>query len=542
MAANDISKILEDIQKGRSEGLSKDRLKDLNDNLNKLSKTINASTLAEGALRDAKARAKRKLMPTRGAVIAAAASQSPIVAALQSLWDTQREYRDRVEARALEARNEQIQLLKEQVSGIDVLAEPKEPKPEKPPVEVVKQGAVSLEYQKETLSVQLNQLDVLTEMFKLWDSNKNPIVEAIQDQRDNTNNLIQKMTQQMEEDRLRGTENVPTAPQMPSVQPKDDKGGDSTNLMLLGPLGSIRGIFASLMKLAAPLKGVAKMLRVGPLAIVASLYEFGSGFMNAAEILNKSEATVGDRLRVGIGSVVGGFGSLIDFVSGMFGIETDFGRALTLKTAEFLELPGRMVDFAIDQVQSVFKGIDMSTNLVDIPGIIVDNVIDLWKRNLDALLNSNVATEGVKMFNDVKSRASQAISDKIQAISDSVTGFFDSLLNGILEKIESLVSTIPDWLGGDAVREKLKSFREDFSMGSPNPDGFTNPARDRLDTAKQLKENESKLEKEKTANVAQMNQTVQSTNVNSTSVFQSGLYAGDPVNTDYSGFQHALRF
>lgn len=140
-----------------------------------------------------------------------------------------------------------------------------------------------------------------------------------------------------------------------------------------GILGAFAGIFKSIggtvMKLFKPVTGMVKTLAksgklipvIGQIVtVISAVFDFFSGWQDAAKILGKDGEllTLWDKFSAGIGSVLGGFASIIDSILGLFGVETKFEDTVKTGVAKFLsDLPakiGAMFD-------SIMKGLDAMT-------------------------------------------------------------------------------------------------------------------------------------------------------------------------------------
>ena len=135
-------------------------------------------------------------------------------------------------------------------------------------------------------------------------------------------------------------------------------------------------VFAMFTNVVGVIINVGKLLlRLGPLALisaaVAAIYQFGKGFLDAADILGKSDVNVADRIAAGlikISSTVAGFiGDAMDFVTGLFGLETSFGKKFADGTQELLsekwntltEVIGEVSDSIVNMFKTVIADVEL---------------------------------------------------------------------------------------------------------------------------------------------------------------------------------------
>lgn len=127
--------------------------------------------------------------------------------------------------------------------------------------------------------------------------------------------------------------------------------GGLTKLMsgggkLLGGIGKTLGL----------LKGVPVLGEI--IMVVTAAFDFFDGFSNAAEILDKSEVTLYDKVVTGIASVVGGFVGIFDSILGLFGVKTEFGKMTTKWLAKYWSAIPDFLDSCLKWVTDAFKSFD----------------------------------------------------------------------------------------------------------------------------------------------------------------------------------------
>jgi hypothetical protein len=279
-------------------------------------------------------------------------------------------------------------------------------------------------------------------------------------------------------------------PQAGSVIPKDDDQKDNSSgggalAAIAGLLGlnAIKGLLTKPMgmflrffkgfgkmefgisKLLGPLGKVTRFLKVGPLALLSSAIDFGKGFINAKEILGKSEVTIVDRVRAGSVEIMGGFGDLVDWVAGIFGFNTTFGKDFRNIWLKITEAPTKWAQSIVDWFSNgLFSGITKDTSLTDIPGKLADNLQTELKKLVDWISGgiSSFVDEGIGVANKV-------IDDIKKGFAENVKKPFFNMLNAItnamFDIVDKFVSIIPDSLGGKAAQQKMDEARKSMQIG-----------------------------------------------------------------------------
>lgn len=248
--------------------------------------------------------------------------------------------------------------------------------------------------------------------------------------------------------------------------------------VLGAPLALVRGLtglFTGMGGITKMLKGVSKIFRVGPLALVAAAWDFGKGFIDAKEILGKDKVTVVDRLRAGSSELVGGVGDLVDWVTKIFGFDTNFGKTFREEFLALSKKPAEWAQAVVDWFKNdLFAGIDWNTSLVDIPGKIVDNLqneltklVDWIGDGIGGLIKS--ATDSMGEFVD---SLKKGFDDKVKK---PFYNLVNTILDSIFDIVDKFVSIIPDAIGGDTARQKMEEARQSMKLGdggtldNPNP-------------------------------------------------------------------------
>lgn len=564
--ADDVSSILKSIQNARNSGATSGDIQDLSKRINDLTKAMDPKTTARGVLRDVHTRMQGTIIPTKSAVVSAAASASPTFAAIRSLWLQQKDYRNQVGNQISGIKNDEVKTLNDELRKLTTEVAKGETKP-KPEVqaspkfdELEKSVSKTVDLQGELLKVNINQLDTLMELYKVWNGEDSPIVQAIQAESAQSQEFYRTFLEQQSADSLAGTETpvvIPPSDGGQGVKPtKSDPKSDSILGGIMGSLTGagfsltgLSGIFTTMSKLIKPIGKVAKILKVGPLALITSLYEFGDGFFNAEEVLNKGSVTIGERVQAGVTQLIGSFGGLFDMVAGWLGFDTNVETYLKDKVKIIMHYPAMVIDGAINVIKGVFEGISGDTKVTDIPMMMLRNIKDMIITGVDNLLNSDFIKNVADGAKELKGEMYKGVTDKFTSIVDSVQSFFSSMFDGFLEKIKSMVSFLPDWLGGEKVKKQLESIQESMNKSATVQvaDNNSNVITRRINQTSAVENNRRQYEeRQRTAQLQQQAASIQlnnqnvTSNTSNTSVIKTGISAVDPDQTSYLMNRSAL--
>lgn len=234
-------------------------------------------------------------------------------------------------------------------------------------------------------------------------------------------------------------------------------------------LGKFFGLFgrlgAGIAGMLGPFGKVLKFLKVGPLALVSAIWDFGKGFVNAKDILGQAKVTVVDRVRAGLTELVGGFGDLFDWVSKVFGFDTEAGKSIRGFMLAITQKPAEWLNGIVDWISNdLFAGIGRGTSLTDIPGKLADNLQTELIKLVDWI------TGGVSSFIDEGiGVASKILEDIKKGFADNVKKPFYNMLNAItgamFDIVDKFVEIIPDALGGQAAKQKMAEARQSMMIG-----------------------------------------------------------------------------
>lgn len=247
-------------------------------------------------------------------------------------------------------------------------------------------------------------------------------------------------------------------------------------------VGAFIGMFSKLgegiAKLLGPFGKALKFLKIGPLALISSIFEFGKGFINAKEVLGKASVTIVDRVRAGITELVGSFGDLFDWVSKIFGFDTDLGKKFRQFTLWITEKPAEWLNSIVSWISNdLFAGITRSTSLTEIPGKLADNLQSELTKLVDWV------TDGISSFIDEGITVASKTLDGIKkGFAENVKKPFFNMLNAItnamFDIVDKFVSIIPDALGGEAARQKMSEARQAMMIGTEEPTNTPAPQTD----------------------------------------------------------------
>lgn len=233
-------------------------------------------------------------------------------------------------------------------------------------------------------------------------------------------------------------------------------------------LGKFFGMFgkmgAGITELLGPFGKVLKFLKVGPLALISAIWDFGKGFFNAKEILGKASVTIVDRIRAGLTELVGGFGDLFDWVAKIFGFDTDAGKKVREFALAITEAPARWLNSIVDWISNdLFAGISKNTSLTDIPGKLADNL----QTELMKLVNwigdgiGSFVDDALKLVGDIGNDIKVGFAEKVKK---PFINMVNAITNAMFDIVDKFISIIPDSLGGEAARKKMIDARQSMLM------------------------------------------------------------------------------
>ncbi|ELN9276993.1 hypothetical protein R0I08_003841 [Salmonella enterica] len=366
--------------------------------------------------------------------------------------------------------------------------------------EIVNLTDIMLQTHKDTLDF---NKDASNETVTRLDSIDDKLGYMNEDLNDTLTRIYESDQKYREEEKFRRGEegkenkNNPEAGSIPPSEPKQD--GQSSGLgaalgallglgalkLLMSPLKLIGGFIKLFMGfgmgiggLLKPLKAATKMLRVGPLALITSVFEFGKGFFNAKEILGKAQVSIVDRVQAGITELVGSFGDLADWVAEIFGWDNaGFGKAFREQVLKMTEAPVRWLNSIVDWVSNdLFAGISKGTALTEIPGKLADNLQGQLIKLVDWV------TGGITgLIDDGMTAANKVVEDMKKGFAENVKKPFFNMLNAItnamFDIVDKFVSIIPDALGGEAARNKMAEARQSMliSQDDKAPENASTP-------------------------------------------------------------------
>lgn len=220
------------------------------------------------------------------------------------------------------------------------------------------------------------------------------------------------------------------------------KGFGSMLTGLLGGLLTGGGITALLGSVA---KGVGFLGRLaGPVGLfVAGAYEFYQGFENAAKFLGDENVSIMDKLQYAglhlVSSLLAPFDWAVEYFTGE---ESNIRDKFETMAWGFHESVMKFIQPALDMgldamkwigsvIGDVFKNINMDTKLVDLPGIMADNITGLFIRAWNSI--------------DIDAITSQ-VSAKLQEGSDFATNLYESILKTTTDWFKTLYDNMLEWV------------------------------------------------------------------------------------------------
>lgn len=238
------------------------------------------------------------------------------------------------------------------------------------------------------------------------------------------------------------------------------KGIGSMLTGLLGGLLTGGGVGALLGSVA---KGVGFLGRLaGPVGLfVAGAYEFYEGFQNAAKFLGDENVSIMDKLQYAglhlVSSILAPFDWAVEYFTGE---ESNIRDKFETMAWDFRDSVMSYIQPALDMgldamkwigsvVADVFSGINMDTKLVDLPGIMADNITGLFIRAWNSI--------------DIDAVTSK-VSAKLQEGEDFATNLYESILKTTTDWFKTLYDNMLEWIAS-GLEENLGSTFGGFLAG-----------------------------------------------------------------------------
>lgn len=238
-------------------------------------------------------------------------------------------------------------------------------------------------------------------------------------------------------------------------------------------VGKFLGMFGKLGEgteaLLGPFGKALKFLKVGPLALIGTLIDFGKGFFNAKEILGKEKLTIIDRFRAGTVELLGGIGDIVDWVAKLFGFDTGLGKSIRETWLKISEPLANFSQSIVDWFKNdLFGGITTSTALTDIPGKIGENFTNEVHRLIDWVVKgfTDFIDDGIQAITLVMDDIKKGFAEKVKK---PFLNMVNSITNAMFDLVDKFVSIIPDSLGGEAARKKMEDARQSMLITTDDP-------------------------------------------------------------------------
>lgn len=251
-------------------------------------------------------------------------------------------------------------------------------------------------------------------------------------------------------------------------------GGITT--MLSGLLGS-SGLFATGGKFAKGLKLFSKrgLKFLGPIGVIAgSLLELYDGFNEAEDYFGEA-VSVPRKMQYAVTRLVTSIFAPIDWA-----IEAITGESSNIRgffdnnmiimqdavidfIKPFTEFPIKVFKFVSGMFSTMFDGIDSSTLLSDLPGIVYGNI-------------KGMVSDGVDIISDVFSGLVDSAFNAIAEIPSKFAAIFEGLNNSLKmffnNTIDNMANGLSENIGfgvGEKLAEKLKGLKFEDSVDKPVP-------------------------------------------------------------------------
>ncbi|WP_207356938.1 hypothetical protein, partial [Bacillus subtilis] len=356
--ANELSQILNQVKAAQGTAVSEQKLNEMSQAISELNdKSVSQFNILNQMAFTAISNLENSI-PCKEALIAAFSAGNPLVAGGIQLMRDMAAQRREAKKKAQAAYDEQVQVIQEEFKKVvpEEKAEPRsqnneqqklvpdERQPmEQPNVTVenivpeapeqvvqdntdIVQGLSPLD-KLEPIREQIDdlngiayaQLKVLGDLYQEWSGTPSKMIEILDEQLMEQERLRKDNEQRAADETLRGAEEPPKLP-----TPSDGSGVSETVKDEWSPIQAVimgmGGLSSAAGAMLKPLSKVLKIFRVGPLALISAAWDFGKGFMNAGEILDKENVGISDRIVAGASEILGGFADVVDFGAGLLEI------------------------------------------------------------------------------------------------------------------------------------------------------------------------------------------------------------------------------
>lgn len=249
-----------------------------------------------------------------------------------------------------------------------------------------------------------------------------------------------------------------------------------------GLLGGLLGGAAGggiLGALGGGLKKVGKFL--GPIGlVVGGLYEMFEGVSKAEEFFGKQNINWFDKMRYAgvhlISSLLSPVDWMITTLTGEnYNLRERFDRQIIDLQNKFLELISPLTTIVSDgfgwmgdRIKEAFNGISPETLVVDIPGIMAENIREMFIRGWEAFESLDISGKISNKLNELGDDIS-FLNDMKNSILESIRQFFINTFNRMLEAVAVEVEGV----GFFGMGEKAASAIRGLKAGQPSIDAFS---------------------------------------------------------------------
>lgn len=303
-------------------------------------------------------------------------------------------------------------------------------------------------------------------MLEIWDGNDsqdNQLLQAANDESENTEKLVRLAEEEKsdrEQDKMTQLETDREGKGgLASSNSDSDDEEEKKDLGLFGSLGKgLGGIFGKLGKFLVFIKKFAGFgLKLA--GFVGLIWGGVEGFKNAAEILGKDEGslTLADKLGAALGNIIGWFGTLLDSILGMFGIQTNYGEQLTSKVAHFFAdvfaKAGEWITSFFTPVIEYFQnnsvaeiGGDIIGKLFELPGMLLGKMYGLISELFDMM--------GLEGISNAYKNLGETLDVGSEMLGNIVSDLATSALEGLADFGGWLGRKVYEWFSDESDGEQ----------------------------------------------------------------------------------------
>ncbi len=181
--------------------------------------------------------------------------------------------------------------------------------------------------------------------------------------------------------------------------------------------------------------------------VIGAVVEGAEGWKDPEKILGEGRTSLKDKFEAAAVNILGSLMAPVDWVlTQLTGEKFNLEERTKKFLAESFDNIGEMlspffnglIDIGVGFAKDLVKNLHPDTKMVDVPGILLDNLIDIAHGAMNTL--KSVAGKGL-------SKVESVAEEIYNSIVDSIKGFFTGLINGVTDYLNKKFETVDNWLG-----------------------------------------------------------------------------------------------